>query len=73
MADYINTPQDDNYGLFRTTGTLTKKVKWSVIKNALKTYFGQFYNYTFKTINGQSIVGSGDITISGGGPSFHYN
>lgn len=47
MADFLNTPQDDDYTLARTAGsTLIKKLKWSSIKSTLKTYFDTIYSLT---------------------------
>jgi hypothetical protein len=49
-----------------------KKVTWSNIKTTLKSYLDTFYQAVLvsgtniKTINGSSILGSGDLTVSGG-------
>lgn len=64
------TPVDgDMFAVRDSVSGLLQKIPFLSLKGSLKTYFDQFYAYAFKTINGQSIIGNGDITISGGGTS----
>ncbi len=53
MADFLTNPQDNDEILSRSSGsTLTKKLKWSVIKSTLKTYFDNLYALTGHTHTG---------------------
>lgn len=45
---------------------LLQKVPWFSLKDNMRIYLEQFFPSSFKTINGQSILGTGNITISGG-------
>lgn len=68
------TPVDaDQVGLMDSAaGNIWKKLSWANIKAALKTYFDTLYQAilvsgtNIKTINGSSVLGSGDLTVSGG-------
>lgn len=50
-----------------------KKTTWQLVRDLFKTYFDTIYQAVLvswtniKTVNGNSLLGSGDITISGGG------
>lgn len=63
----------DNIIVTDSAGTTAKKLSWTNIKAFLKTYFDTLYQVilvsgtNIKTINGSSILGSGDLVISSGG------
>src|SRR5690606_12350773 len=69
------TPVDaDQVGLMDSAASnILKKVSWANIKATLKAYFDTVYQAVLvsgtniKTINGSNILGSGDLTVSGGG------
>jgi hypothetical protein len=72
-TDYSN-PQDVDSLLIRDNATsLWKRLTWANLKATAKTYFDTIYQAVLisgtniKTINGNSVLGSGDLTISGGG------
>ncbi len=70
-----STPVDaDQVGLMDSAASnILKKLSWANIKATLKTYFDTVYQAVLvsgtniKTINGTTILGSGDLTVSGGG------
>lgn len=70
------TPADtDMIGLMDSAASnILKKLSWLNLKNTLKTYFDTLYQAilvsgtNIKTINGNSILGSGNITTSGYDP-----
>ena len=64
---------DDEFALVDSAASnVLKKLSWQNLKATLKAYFDTFYQpvltsgTNLKTINSQSLLGSGDITISGG-------
>lgn len=69
------TPVDGDYTVIMDSAAsnASKKLSWANIKATLKTYFDTLYQAVLvsgtniKTINGSSILGSGNLTISGGG------
>ena len=69
------TPVDaDNAVLLDSAASgIAKKLSWANIKATLKTYFDTLYQAVLvsgnniKTINGSSVLGSGNLTVSGGG------
>jgi hypothetical protein len=69
------TPADnDQIGLMDSAASnILKKLSWLNIKTNLKTYFDSLYQSVLvsgtniKTINGESVLGSGNLTIIGGG------
>lgn len=72
------TPVDaDNAVLLDSAASgIAKKLSWANIKATLKTYFDTLYQAVLvsgnniKTINGSSVLGSGNLTVSGGGGSW---
>lgn len=72
------TPVDaDNAVLLDSAAAgIAKKLSWANIKATLKTYFDTLYQAVLvsgnniKTINGSSVLGSGNLTVSGGGGSW---
>ena len=55
-----------------TSPTELKKTTWQLVRDLFKTYFDTIYQAVLvsgtniKTVNSQSLLGSGDIVISGG-------
>jgi uncharacterized protein (TIGR02145 family) len=70
LATVKNTPLDAD--LFGLVDTGLKKVSWANIKATLKTYFDTLYQVVLvsgtniKTINNESLLGSGNINVEGG-------
>jgi hypothetical protein len=67
----MTTPIDaDKIIVTDSAGTTAKKLSWTNIKAFLKTYFDTLYQVilisgtNIKTVNGSSILGSGDLVIS---------
>lgn len=56
-----------------TSPTELKKTTWQLVRDLFKTYFDTIYQAVLvswtniKTVNGNTLLGSGDIVISGGG------
>lgn len=75
------TPIDADYlGLMDSAASnILKKLSWANVKATLKTYFDALYQAilvsgtNIKTINGSSLLGSGDLTVSGGGGSVNLS
>jgi hypothetical protein len=71
------TPVDADEIAFNDSAAsfVLKKLTWANLKATLKTYFDTLYQAVLvsgtniKTINGSSILGSGNLTVSGGGMS----
>lgn len=70
LTDYSTPLNADVLPIVDTANVTTKKVTWTNIKATLKTYFDTLYQATLvsatniKTINSNSILGSGDLVIS---------
>lgn len=73
------TPIDDDGVVLidSAASNAIKRTLWSAVKATLKTYFDTLYQAVLtsgtniKTVNGSSLLGSGDLTVSGGlGSSF---
>jgi len=68
-----STPQDvDSLLILDNSTSLWKRLTWANLKATAKTYFDTLYQSilvsgtNIKTINGSSVLGSGNLTISGG-------
>ena len=75
ITDYTNAtlPLTGTENLILNDGTGWKKLSWTNIKAQLNTYFDALYQSilvsgtNIKTINGTSILGSGNLDVGGGG------
>jgi hypothetical protein len=72
-ASSKTTPVDaDEFGIWDSVVNGLKKLTWANLKATLKTYFDTLYQVVLvsgtniKTINSNSLLGSGNLTISGG-------
>jgi hypothetical protein len=72
-ASSKTTPVDaDELGIWDSVANGLKKLTWANLKATLKAYFDTLYQVllvsgtNIKTVNGNSLLGSGNITISGG-------
>lgn len=68
------TPNDTDFvATSLTAGGILKKITWTNVKAFLKTYFDKLYQSVLvsgtniKTINGSSILGSGNMEVAGTG------
>ena len=69
------TPNDSDV-VATAESSVLKKITWTNVKVFLKTYFDTLYQVVLvsgtniKTINGSSVLGSGDLIVTGSGASW---
>lgn len=71
-TDYTAPVDADSLLILEDATSLWKRLTWANVKAKLKTYFDTVYQAVLvsgtniKTINGSSVLGSGDLVVSGG-------